>query len=105
MTREEIFETVLTDFTILKTLLTERGILSLTDREDFVSRVWALPVVDPRYDSDQDTIDFEFNSITATLFWPEDKTSPELSTTVDVWVKEPDGYNFYTTLDIEEIKQ
>ena len=103
MTQEEIFKTAKADFAELKTLLTARGILSLTDRDDFVSKVWALPVVDPRYYPDRDLIDFEFGSITATLFWPKDKTSPELHTSVDVWVEESDGYNFYTTLDIEEI--
>ena len=103
MTQEEIFKTAKADFAKLKNLLTTRGILSLTNRDDFVSKVWALPIIDPKYYPEQDLIDFEFSSISATLFWQKDKTSPELSTIVDIWVEESDGYNFYTTLDIEEI--
>lgn len=92
------------DFDKLKELLTARGILSLTNRADFVSKVWALPIDEPSLSEDGDIIyiDFNYKSISTFLSWEEGEEHPTLSTCIDVWKERDHGFVFLDTIDIEE---
>lgn len=65
----------------------------MTDREDFISKVWRIAAIEnPRnndvfWNNDQ-VIDFEFQDLTTSLCWWADETHPKLSKYVDFWVDE-----------------
>lgn len=58
----------------LKDILKSVGILDMTDREDFISKVWRIAAIEnPRnndvfWNNDQ-VIDFEFQDLTTSLCW------------------------------------
>lgn len=85
----EPYKTAISQYEELKTLLTERGILSLTDRKDFISQVWALPIENPTRADDTDIayVDFNFKDISATLSWSIHEKNPQLSPYIDIWVE------------------
>ena len=62
----------------------------MTDREDFVSKVWSYALIEnPRLIKEDDgtlRVDFDFNDISTSLTWENDEEHPTLSDYVDFWL-------------------
>lgn len=67
----------------LKEILQKGGILSMRNKEDFISKVWGIANYTPRK-VDDNLIDLDYKNITATLVFENE--TPELLTGVEYFV-------------------
>ena len=94
---EELYHHAKSQFLELKEILQKGGILSMKNKEDFISKVWGIANYTPSR-VDDDIIDLDYKNITATLVFENE--TPELLTGVEYFV----GGNSedYYLFDIEE---
>ena len=94
---EELYHHAKSQFLELKEILQKGGILSMKNKEDFISKVWGIANYTPSR-VDDDIIDLDYKNITATLVFENE--TPELLTSVEYFV----GGNSedYYLFDIEE---
>lgn len=91
---EEYFKKAKNQWIELNTILKNAGILDLTNKEDFISKVWGIANYTPRK-IDNDLIDIDFKNITATLHFYDEK--PVLIPEVEFFVggNSEDWFEFY----------
>lgn len=88
MNRKQINKAARYSFETLKKDIA--GILSMTDREDFISKIWSYALIkNPRIVCNSDIIimiDFDFNDISVTISWSKNEKHPTLIDYVDLWI-------------------
>jgi hypothetical protein len=81
----------LNDFVELCEIIEKAGIFDLSNRDDFISKVWSISAYTPRK-IDDCIIDLDFNNIIATLTFRETEKTPQISKYVEFFPKETSDY-------------